>query len=137
MASHGIPSTYSLFMTKHVTSPAAITFTVRTSSLRTQKITMLSGQSLYCSLPSAFIKTSCTPSIISSKSAFFPHYPHSAFSPNHCLSESLERTTCSSWPAFFSVTFTCESHKIESANEKRNGGVKCEKGSWLGHSEIS
>lgn len=35
-------STYSLSMTRHVTSPAAITFTARTSSLQTDEIIMLS-----------------------------------------------------------------------------------------------
>lgn len=41
----------------------------------------------------------------------FPAHPHRAFSPNHCLSESVERTICSSWLTFFSVSFTWKTHK--------------------------
>lgn len=37
-----------------------------------------------------------------------PSYPHRAFSPNHCVSLSVERTSCSSCPGFISVTFTCD-----------------------------
>lgn len=65
------------------------------------------AQTPLLTITAVFIKkSSCTLSIISCQSAWFPSYPHRAFSPNHCLSESLDRTICSSMPGFFSVIFT-------------------------------
>lgn len=59
---------------------------------------------------------------------FLSSYPHRAFSPNHCPSESWERTICSSCPGFFSVTFTWQTQKAGNGKRGRpNGRERCRK----------